>query len=252
MAKHWISLKPQMKKHRLLKAYQLLRKQADKQLQEIKAIEGNGSVKDIRHLFLFTTIRDAWDNLDFLFQFGRKSKWQGKAHYPIRSVLDTTARIAYFTRQNEVRQKELSRSEGFKTLKALYDFSLRTEDKQFLEKIIETYNSLKEHGDPKIEDPKKKFKKTQFPDIVTCLQGGKVANANALYGYYEEASQLSHGNFYTSIMKKEDKNLFLRIAQLGLELGNEILRATDFHIKGEVTKDVDKIKPTYLEILTEG
>ena len=170
----------------------------------------------------------------------------------MRSAFDKMAKIAYFTRQNEAKQKELSRYEAFRTLKTYLEIGTRTEDAGFCAEVGEAYNLFKEDEDPVIGSPRKEFKKGEFPDIRSCLIGGGIPNHEALYNMYEDASQLSHGNYFRNIMSSEDGTHFLRSAQAGLHFANEILQGTDFHLNGSVSEEVKQLGNTSREILAEG
>ena len=248
----WLELPPKTRKRHAMKAYRMLREKAEEQLKLFRKREKEGSFKDIRHLFVFITLKEFWEDLDFLFDFGKKSKWQEKAHYPVRSALDKVARLAYFTHQKEMRQKELARFEAFSSLKSCYDMSKRNQDAEFSQKIAQVYNKLKETGDPEISVSKKLFKTGAFPNMKDCMIGGKVQNADALYTQYEDLSNLSHGNYLRNLWKAGDNTHFVRSAQLGLHLANEMLRGGDFHLNGKVGQDVKDLGIQYQKMLIDG
>lgn len=248
----WLSLPNSEKKKRLVKAYTLVKAYANSQIVKIDKSAYDYSEKDIRHAFVFSTVKEAWNDLDFLFSFSKKSKWNKKAYYPMRSVFDKMAKLAYFTYQTVSRQKELARHEYFASLKKYYSIGLRQKDKEFCDDVKASFNRIKEKNDPEITDGKKAFRKGMFPNIKRCLTEGRVKELDALYSMYEDASQLSHGNFAEIIIKQSDDSFFLRSAEAGLHFANEILRGTDFHLHGSVSKEAEQMQHDYQSILYKG
>ncbi len=249
----WLKLPPKVRKRKVMQAYVYMRPKIQERLKLIKEKEQDGSPKDIRHLFLLTTFKAFWEDLDFLFNFGRKSAWQEKAHYPARSALDKVAKVAYFTRQKKERQKELARFEAYRTMKSLYDMATKNEDTEFQNKILAIFKEWHEKGDPELHQPRRAFQGREFPNTKQCMEQGGIPNADALYTQFEALSQLDHGNFLTDIMRKEDTTLFARSAQLGLHLANEILQGIDFHFfEKKIRQETLDVGAECRRILAEG
>ncbi len=228
----WLKLPRKVKKKALVDSFQALRERAKFQIRYLRESFKKHEKKDIRHEFMLTMVIDFWEDVDFLFFLGR-GKWQKKSIYTLRPVLEKLAKLALLTSKKAEEQKKLARLEALSILKHYYEISNQKDPLRNSAK--KQYENLAQSGDPKITDGKRQFQKAGFGTAKNTIINANLDKTGLILNLYEEICNSSHGNFFDSLIKKDDHEIINRAFQFAIHCSVRMLQICEFHIDNKVS-----------------
>ena len=239
--KLWLSkLSKKQRKERILRAFSPIRKMAQKQIDFLKKYEKSDKEKDIDFMYYYNTLASVWNNIDFAIALG-KGRYQKFAFYPTRNVLENGFRLEYFTRQSKEKRKEIAVIEFLRVIYRSYEH-----DKSKGRDVSEYKENYKHFASlvkisPKIDD----FKKSEaepFPSMFELVKNTKIEGGIDWYHHYQSLCEVAHGKLFRTIMSSSfELDEYVWCLQYIQFMAIYVLKLTDFHINGLVTKEVKNI-----------
>ena len=222
-----------------------LYKVGQKQLELLKDYERqNKNNLHTGFLYFIKTLDGFWDNFDFLMSLG-KSRNRIMAHFPVRSMLETTFRLEHYINEKRNGQNYIADVELLRIYKRIYDDMVsKQEDTQAVEATYNSYLAIAGlNSDPTFAiQVVKEDKIDPFPSLYQLIQKSKLSQAEGLYFHYRILCEHSHGKLVAHIMRNSDpKRSYRQMLMYGCIFAREMLKIVDHHIQGATKKEVEEV-----------
>ncbi|MFA6322444.1 MAG: NUDIX domain-containing protein [Candidatus Buchananbacteria bacterium] len=229
---------------RLIKSYHILKTIGDRQLDELRKMEKNKNViKTERFMYYIRTLESIWDNTDFAISLS-KNKHRAFAFYPVRSIMENTFRLEYFTRKKTMQeQDDIAAREFLRVSKKHYDFCVLKGDKVGAREFKNYYDGFSDLATGDYEDIENvaPANLNPFPSVEQMMLKSKLPDGRDWYYHYAALSESAHGKFMHAIMIKQDETGEYRRSIMYLPpMLVEIVKMTDFHLNGIMKDEVKK------------
>lgn len=247
----WFSkLSANQRKTRLELAFIPLKKMARLQISKLESYEKTSKTKDPGFLYFLTTVKNAWDNINFGIEIG-KGRFKRFSYYPTRTTLESLLRLEHYCRQQEEGQTDIAIRELLRIAKRFYERE-RIENGTG-EPYKTLYAQIAAHGNyPLIEDADPKD--DPFPSIKKLTAETPAYNKDAyLYFSYEALCELSHGKMIATTTATQDELAEHIRSLMGLQsYACNLLRLVDHHIKDIMATEVENAIKSAEEIIKKG
>lgn len=236
-------------KIRFKRALLVIKKVGQYQLTLLKAHEkANKENLHAGFLYFINVLDEFWDNVDFVLALG-KGKNRHFAHYPTRTILETTFRIEYYINQKTEGQNRISDLEVLRIMKKMYDDERSKGGTG--DRARKDYEGLLRGSQMKnkeeIQDISKvSLKKLDpFPELWELIRDTKLKRGDMnWYFHYQILCEYSHSKMVAIMMQNADELRKYRTMLAYVEfLAADMIKLVDHHIQGR-TKDLvfDAIK----------
>lgn len=108
----WKSLPEFLKQRRIKKAYNILKPEIKKQIFLLeKYKESKEKEKSSEHVYLFSTIKNFYDNVKLAFLMGKRRSMKNFTFYPARACAEMLIQLIYFCKQKKSERDEIAEKE---------------------------------------------------------------------------------------------------------------------------------------------
>ncbi|MCK5029213.1 MAG: hypothetical protein KAR57_06235 [Bacteroidales bacterium] len=221
---------------RLEKAFRVLKKVGDDQVNILSKYEKSSTEKHVGFIYFINTVKDVWEKANFAIDLG-KGKNKKYAFYPVRSAMENLFRLEYYINKKRDGQNEIAEREVMRIAKLEYDMDMANgEDGEEMRKYYETVAVDSKY--PKIEN--KEAKLDIFPNMWELMQNSRMQNAKRFYYFYQTLCELTHSKLLAGIITKaNEQDEYRRSITYLLLICRELIKITDCHIQNP-TKDTVK------------
>lgn len=235
----WLTkLTVKQRKARMELAFILLKKVAAKQIALLQKYEKSSAVKEVGFTYFITTVKNAWDNIDFAIEIG-KGRFRRFSYYPTRTILESLLRLEHYCRQQKDGQNDIALRELLRIAKRFYE---REKIENGTGEPYRTiYADIAAQGNyPKVEDANSKD--DPFPNMKKLTEETPAYNKDAhLYFSYEALCELSHGKMMAVNTAVQDELAEHVRSLMGLQsYACNLLRLVDHHIQGVMATEIEK------------
>ena len=158
----------------------------------------NDDTKSARHVYVFSTIENFWENIELVLHFGR-DRFSHFSFYPVRTCMETFLQFHYFAKQSIEEQDNLSIKELLRSSIRYYKRAVDAgEDPNIYKSYYDSHASIFAY--PQINKVKKEDDAIKtFPGIRKLCENYLPQQASILHFLYQVLCEGVHGRgiYYT-------------------------------------------------------